>query len=71
MLDYPGLVNVKKNKGWADPFVIALAKCHGYTVVTEEGPGAAESPKIPLVCKQFGIPCISLVSMIEREGWIF
>ncbi len=71
MRDYRGLVNLNKNKGWADGFVIALAKCRGLTVVTEEGPGAREGPKIPFVCKQYRIPCINLAGMIEQEGWTF
>ena len=71
MRDYPRLANLNRNKGWADPFVVASAKCRGYTVVTEEGPGAAEGPKIPFVCKKLGVSCISLVSMIEQEGWTF
>ncbi len=71
MREFPGLVNLKKNKGWADGFVIALAKCRGYTVVTEEGPGTREGPKIPFVCKQYGINCMNLASMIERERWRF
>jgi hypothetical protein len=71
MKDYPNIVNIRKNKGWADPFVIALASSKGYVVVTEEGAGSKEGPKIPFVCKAYGIDCISMVEMIERENWIF
>ena len=33
---YTGLVTAGKEKFQADPFVIALAKVNGYTVITEE-----------------------------------
>lgn len=54
----------------ADPFVIACAKVHGGTVVTEEKykPGAA---RIPNVCEHFGIGCITLEQFMEAQGWNF
>jgi Domain of unknown function (DUF4411) len=71
MREYSKLINIKKNKGWADPFVIALDYSKGLAVVTEEGPGTAEGPKIPFVCNVYGTECMSLVDMIERENWKF
>ena len=68
---YPNLVNLNKNKGWADGFVLALAKARGYTVVTEEGIGAREGPKIPYVCREYGIPWLKLADMIDQEEWDF
>jgi hypothetical protein len=63
----------------ADPFVIACAKVHGGTVVTEEGwmrPGASLMPKahaakIPNVCAHFGIPCIDLEEFMHQQAWNF
>lgn len=54
----------------ADPFVIACAKIHGGTVVTEEQlkPNAA---KIPNVCEHFKIPCINLETFMRQQGWSF
>lgn len=63
----------------ADPFVIACARVHRATVVTEEGwqrggeplrlkPGAA---KIPNVCAHFRIPCIDLEEFMHQQGWTF
>lgn len=63
----------------ADPFVIACARIHSATVVTEEGwqhgvrpptpkPNAA---KIPNVCAHFHIPCINLEEFMHRQGWTF
>lgn len=55
----------------ADAFVIALAKVNGSTVVTEEGPGSPKKPKIPDVCRHYGIPVISLADLIADQGWDF
>ncbi len=55
----------------ADPFVIAKARVFpGMYVVTEEArrPNAA---RIPNVCDHFGIECINLQELMEREGWQF
>lgn len=54
----------------ADPFVVAAAKIHAATVVTEEAlkPSAA---KIPNVCKHFGVPCVNLQKFMEQQGWTF
>lgn len=71
MRKYPALINLRKNKGWADPFVIALAKCYGHTVVTEEKRGVKTPPRIPFVCQECCVPCINLAEMIEQERWTF
>lgn len=71
MRDYPRLVNTTRNKGWADPFVIALAESRKLTVVTEEGRGAEDGPRIPFVCKRRSVPCVKLIELIETEGWSF
>jgi hypothetical protein len=54
----------------ADPFVIASAHHRDAVVVTEESnrPNAA---RIPNVCSHFGIECISIEVLMEREGWEF
>lgn len=54
----------------ADPFVIACAKIHGGTVVTEEKfkPNAA---KIPNVCKYYGIECIDFAGFMINQRWEF
>ena len=60
----------------ADAYVIALAKIRGGIVVTQETPAAEKrNPKrthfIPDVCRELGIPCISLLGLMRREGWQF
>ncbi len=37
-------------------------------VVTEEGGGAQQ---IPAACLAFGVKCVNLVGLIQREGWKF
>jgi len=55
----------------ADPFVIALAQSTNprWTVVTAEKVGSAENPKIPFVCRQRGIVCITFLELMRAENW--
>ena len=70
--DYPRLTKKKADRTEADAFVIALADITGSTVVTyEQLRGGTSNPKIPYVCRQYGIPCISLIDVIRRESWTF
>jgi hypothetical protein len=56
--------------GGADPFLIAFAQTHGHTVVTDEIliPGEKKKVKIPAVCAQFEVPCISPFEMLRNGG---
>lgn len=79
---FQGLIGAQQRlKGTpvADPFIIACAKVHQGTVVTEEGwqrggkplvlkPNAA---KIPNVCAHFRLPCIDLEEFMHQQGWAF
>ena len=70
--DFEKLVDTRKNRSFADPFVIALAILNGGTVVSgERGTGSRDRPKIPDVCREWKIPCINLLQLIRREGWSF
>ncbi|MEU7691213.1 DUF4411 family protein [Microbispora sp. SCL1-1] len=70
--EYPLLVKNQKNKNRADPFVIAVAKITGATVVTGEGSDGTENrPKIPYICKLMGIPCVRFLDVVRLEGWKF
>ena len=69
---FPRLVDSKKNRSQADPFVVGLAKMTGRIVVTsEKHSGTVENPKIPNVCDHFRIRCISLLQLIRDQGWNF
>jgi hypothetical protein len=66
------LVDTRKNRSAADPFVIALAKVRGCTVVTgEQATRKPHRPNIPDVCGALRIPCVSLLELYRREGWSF
>jgi len=59
-----------KGTAVADPFVIAAAAVRHAHVVTEEA--ARESaPRIPDVCRHFGVECINLEGFMALEGWEF
>lgn len=66
---YTGLVAQGKEKFAADPFLIATAEVHKYTVITEEtGPDSLR--KIPGVCRALSVPCINLMQLIDAEDWV-
>lgn len=79
---FRGLVDPEKETPDADPFVIALAieehtarklnlfggKC---IVVTQEKPARGDKPKIPDVCNEYGIECISVDQLFRKENWTF
>lgn len=78
---FPGLAKPGRFGPAADPFVIAVAylehqkrsetligqkgRC---VVVTEEGGGPQQ---IPAACAHYQIPCLTLVGLIQNEGWVF
>jgi hypothetical protein len=69
---FPRLVDTKKNRSQADPFVIALARVTGRSVVTNEKPSSnTDVPKIPDACSHFGVRCVSLLEFIREQKWIF
>jgi hypothetical protein len=65
---HPRLLDTRKNKSGADPFVIALGQVRGFSVVTgEQATNSMERPKIPDVCGRLGIPCLTLLEMFRAE----
>lgn len=67
--DFPSLTNAKSVMGGsADPFVIALAQQRDLIVVMAEK-SKPTKPRIPDVCREIGIVCITLVELFRREGW--
>lgn len=69
--EYPRLVAMGRNR--ADPFVIGVAQLSNdpLTVVTEETSHRANAnkPKIPFICQQKNLRCISIVEMLRETGW--
>lgn len=73
---FAGLRDPKAEFEEADAYVIALARIRRGIVVTQETPAAEKrNPKrthfIPDVCRELGIPSISLLGLMRREGWKF
>jgi hypothetical protein len=48
----------------ADPYIVALAELEGYVVVADETCRKRPNRKIPGVCQQRGIRCITLAEFI-------
>jgi hypothetical protein len=65
---FPSLAEAQSQRGKADPFVIALALERNLIVVTAER-SKPTKPRIPDVCRQLQVPCISLIELFRREGW--
>jgi hypothetical protein len=71
LTSHPKLVGALKNRSGADPFVIAVAMLCDSTVVTGELPGTENRPRIPNVCSDLSVPCISFLDLIKAEHWSF
>ena len=56
---------VGKRRPKADPYLVYFGAVDLYVVVTEESRTA--SNRIPAACAYFGVECISLAELIERE----
>jgi len=69
---FPRLVMSGGRRNRADPFVVAIAKLRKATVVTGEGnDGSMNRPKIPFVCQEMKIPCVTFTEFISSEQWKF
>ena len=69
---FPRMVMTGGRRNRADPFVVAVAKLQGATVITgEELDGNDRRPKIPFVCKELGVDCIRFTDLIVEEQWKF
>lgn len=59
----------------ADPWLIAIAKTHDYTIVTMEEPignlskkhPTSKEPRIPDVCAALGVECINLYDLMHEK----
>lgn len=67
---YPKVSQYNKQKPiHADPFIVALAKAKGATVVTYERPnGSSDNPAIPSLCAEQEVECIGVLEFLRKEG---
>lgn len=70
MHNHPKLVDAKKNRSGADPWVIAQAEAANAVVVSEEGSGGSRV-RIPDVCRARKVQCISILQMIREMNLKF
>jgi hypothetical protein len=69
---FGNLVDAVTGSSGGDPFVIALARLRGHVLVTQEKKTTSpKRTKIPNVCEYYGIPYITVLELIRREGWTF
>lgn len=67
---YPRLIDTRRSRSGADPFVVALAQIRDLTVVTyEKKTGNLAKPNIPDVCEALNIEKMSLLDLARREHW--
>ena len=70
--DHEKLIDTRRGRSGADPFVIALAQVRNLTVLTDEKPtGSRNRPHIPDVCIALGIPYLNTLELIRKHGWSF
>jgi hypothetical protein len=70
--DHRRLVDTRKNRSMADPFVIGLARVENCKVITAEKPtNNLEKPHIPDVCNALGIECITILELCREQKWQF
>ena len=68
MEKHPNLIDLKRRKSGADPFLVAAAMVFSCSVVTQEKPsGGPHRSKIPDVCRANGIACVRLLAMLRAE----
>jgi hypothetical protein len=65
--DHPAMSKATGSKTPADPYVVALAELEGYVVVADEST-KRPNRKIPGVCQQRGIRCITLAQFISAAS---
>ncbi len=72
MAAHAGILQPGEDRVNADPFVIALARRRGLTVVSEERrSGNPNTPRIPNVCAARGVRCVNLLGLMADLGWTF
>lgn len=70
--EYPKLIDINNPSDQSDPYVIALAKLNGFTVLTNEKYSeGGKKTKISYICKKMSINCINTHDFYRSENWKF
>jgi predicted nucleic acid-binding protein len=66
------LINKYKLKQNADPFLVAAAQKHGLSMVShEKRMKPNEVPRVPNLCAECGVSCVTLLELIRQNDWTF
>ena len=77
---FPGLIDYKKEKDEADPWIIAVAKeemenkdlfSEEREIILVSKESTRSSIKIPAVCREFGVNHKTLFEFFQDMGWSF
>lgn len=72
MVKFPNFVDIEKETPEADPFLISLALQAKAVVVSEEvETNPRERPRIPNVCKHYGVRHLNFFDFMLEMGWEF
>jgi peptidoglycan/xylan/chitin deacetylase (PgdA/CDA1 family) len=72
LTEHRQIIDSRRGRSGADPWVIALAMMNSCAVITMEDRSYSDSrPRIPDVCEAYGIKWLSVVDLIRIEGWQF
>ena len=63
---YPRLVDTRRGRSIADPWVIAQAQVASAVVVTEEPRSNSKSPRIPDACDGLGVQWTNALGLIRE-----
>jgi hypothetical protein len=64
----------KPNSAYADPWLIAQARCKGLRIISQETPsGNPKKPKLPNVCADtsLNVKCLNLWALATEHKWVF
>jgi len=69
LADHPKLVDTRRSRSGADPFVVAVAIVYDCAVVTHEKPSRNPDrrPTIPDACAAFSVRWLSLVELLREQ----
>ena len=70
--NYPKLIEINNPSDQSDPYIIALSKLNGFTVLTNEKYSVgSKKTRIPFICKEMLIKCINTHEFYKNENWQF